>query len=182
MEARDEIETVSEPVVLHVLPVGGGMLALSPVPGAGGDYRGDLEHLASWRPAFVISVVTEAELAEAGALHLGQWVQDRGTRFLHLPVRAGAAPSAELGKKWAAARDQVRRALIGGGRVMINSRGGDGRAGMLALRLMIEAGEAPDEAEDRLRAVHDAAIGTREQMAWALAAERDPATFVRHKG
>lgn len=168
-------------VVLRVLPVGGGMIALSPLPGAGGDYRGDLDHLASWRPAFVVSVVTEAELAETGAKALGQWVQDRGTRWLHLPVQAGQAPSGALTAQWKAAHDALRQALIGGGRVMVHSRAGGGRAGMLALRLMIEAGEAPDEAEARLRAVHDGAIGSQAQMAWALSAERDPATFVRHR-
>ena len=38
-------------VVMHALPVGGGIVVLSAVPGDQGGYAQDLDHLASWRPA-----------------------------------------------------------------------------------------------------------------------------------
>lgn len=170
----------AEAVVLHVLPVGGGILALSPLPGAGGDYRGDLEHLSSWRPALVISLVSHVEMLEAGAKDLGQHIQDKGTRWSHLPIRMGKAPNANVEESWPAISTQARRALLGGGRVMIHSREGRGRAGMMSLRLMIEAGEAPDEAQARLVGVQGGLFLSREQLDWALAAEREPVPFVRH--
>ena len=71
-------------------------------------------------------------------------------------------------------------ALRGGGRVLVHCRGGCGRSGMVALRLMIEAGEAPDEALSRLRSVRPCAVETKAQMGWAMAAERDAAVFHRH--
>ncbi|WP_417209667.1 protein phosphatase [Antarctobacter sp.] len=167
-------------VVLHVLPTGGGILALSPLPGARGDYRGDLDHLSSFRPAFVISLVSHVELLEAGAKALGQDIQDKGTRWVHLPIKRGEAPNANVEEDWPRISTQVRKALLGGGRVMINSRDGRGRAGMVALRLMIEAGEAPDEAEERLEAVQGAARLEPWQRNWSLRAEREPVPFVRH--
>lgn len=167
-------------VVLRVLPSGGGIIALSPLPGAQGDYRGDLDHLASFRPAFVISLVSHVEMLEAGAKSLGQDIQDKGTRWMHLPIKRGEAPNAPVEESWPALSAQLRKAMLGGGRVMIHSRDGGGRAGMVALRLMIEAGEAPDEAETRLDAVQGAASLEPWQRNWSLKAEREPVPFVRH--
>jgi len=170
----------AEAVVLHALRVGGGIVAMSPLPGAGGAYRGDLEHLAAWRPALVISLVTHVELVEARAQDLGQDIQDKGTRWVHLAVRPGAGGNANVEEVWPQVSEQARRALMGGGRVLMHSLRGGGRCGMAVLRLMIEAGEAPDEALARLTAVHPGAVGTDEQIAWAMAAERGAAQFVRH--
>ncbi|WP_425099680.1 protein-tyrosine phosphatase family protein [Tropicibacter sp. S64] len=167
-------------MVIHALPVGGGILALSPLPGAGGDYKGDLTHIASWTPAFVISLVTNVELFEAGAQKLGADIVDHGTRWVHLPVRDFDVPNANFENDWPDVSARARRALMGGGRVLVHCRGGCGRSGMVALRLMIEAGEAPDEALARLRAVRPCAIETDGQMEWALKAQRQPAVFVRH--
>lgn len=167
------------PIVIGALPVGGGILALSPVPGAGGDYSGDLEHIAGWRPAIVISLTTVAELAVVGAAGLGQDVQDRGARYVHLPIADFGVPDALTRAAWPDVGARARRALGGGGRVLIHCRGGCGRSGMIALRLMIEAGEAPDEALARLRAVRPCAIETAAQLDWAMAARRMPARFLR---
>ena len=171
---------ISENIVIHALPVGGGILALSPLPGAGGDYKGDLVHIASWTPAFVISLVSHVELYEAGAQSLGQDIIDHGTRWVHLPIRDFEAPNESFKEAWPDVSERARRALLGGGRVLLHCRGGCGRSGMVALRLMIEAGEAPDEALERLRSVRPCAIETDDQMSWALEAERQPALFVRH--
>lgn len=170
----------TESIVIHALPVGGGILALAPLPGAGGDYSGDLEHITSWQPAFVVSLVTELELAGAGAADLGAHIQDKGTRWLHLPIPDFGSPDEPVLEAWPDISDRLRRALVGGGRVLVHCKGGCGRSGMIALRLMIETGEAPDEALARLRNVRPCAIETRDQMAWAMAAERAPATFLRH--
>ena len=83
---------------------------------------------------------------------------------------------------WRALGANARRALAGGGRVLIHCRAGCGRSGMAALRLMIECGEAPDEALARLRAVRPCAVETGAQMAWAMAARRKPARFLRRPG
>lgn len=171
----------SDPVVFHVLPVGGGTVVLSAVPGAGGDFAGDMEHLVSWRPAMVIAVLEQAELAAAGAETLGQKVQDKGARWLHVPVAKGGVPAPQVEEAWPEASVRARKALLGGGRVVVQSPEGAGRAGMVVLRLMIEAGEAPDEALSRLSTVHLPAIGSEAQVDWARKAPREPAVFVRHR-
>ncbi|UMA64152.1 dual specificity protein phosphatase family protein [Roseivivax marinus] len=168
--------------VIHALPVGGGILALAPMPGADGDFAADLEHILDWTPALVISLATTNEMAAAGAGDLGPRLQQRATRWLHIPVPDMEAPDDEATALWADASRFACRALTGGGRVLIHCKAGIGRSGMAALRLMIEAGEAPDEALDRLRAVRPGAVETDAQLHWAMSAPREAARFVRGKG
>jgi protein-tyrosine phosphatase len=154
--------------VIHALHVGGGTLALAPLPGAGGDYAADMAHLRDWRPALVISLTSGAEMAAAGAGDLAARVQEAGTRWIGVPVADYGVPGAAQAEGWAQASAAARAALAGGGRVLVHCRGGCGRSGMAVLRLMIEAGEAPEAALGRLRALRPCAVETEAQLAWAL--------------
>jgi protein-tyrosine phosphatase len=108
--------------VIHALHVGGGTLALAPLPGDGGDYAADMAHLADWKPALVISMTTEAEMvaadwarASAAAraalagggrvlVHCRGGCGRSGMAVLRLMIETGEAPEAAL------ARLRARRA------------------------------------------------------------------------
>lgn len=154
--------------VIHALPVSGGILAIAPLPGRGGSYRDDLAHIRDWKPALVISMASEPELRAAGAQDIGAHLQDSGTRWAHLPVTDFAQPGPEAEEAWHSTSRTALAALQGGGRVLIHCKGGCGRSGMAALRLMIEAGEASDSALKRLRSVRPCAVETDAQLRWAL--------------
>ncbi|MEQ5869829.1 protein phosphatase [Sagittula sp. NFXS13] len=171
-----------EAVVMHALPVSGGIVVFSSLPGTGGDYHGDLDHLASWRPALVICIATPAELVAAGSHGLSQDVQDKGSRWVHLDVSNDDDPATTLRTTWPQVSAQARRALLGGGRVMLHAPDGSGLCSMVLLRLMIEAGDAPDEAQDRLRSFFPQTIADSRQLDWALQADRGAVPFVRHGG
>ncbi len=155
-------------LVIHALPVLRGILAISALPGAGGDYAADLVHLKDWRPAIVLTLTTLSEMVAADAGDLGADIMHIGTRWVHLPVPDFGIPDAADTAKWRRAVADALPALRGGGRVLIQCKGGCGRSGMAALRLMIAAGEAPDAALARLRAVRPCAVETKAQMRWAL--------------
>lgn len=155
--------------VIFAFPVAEGILAIAPMPGSGGDYHKDIKHLDDWKPALVISLTTEAEMAVSGAAGLGADLQDKGTRWVHLPLEDFSAPDMSHEDKWHEISRNALAALQGGGRVLIHCRGGCGRSGMAALRLMIEAGEDPGAALRRLRSVRPCAVETDAQMQWALA-------------
>jgi protein tyrosine phosphatase (PTP) superfamily phosphohydrolase (DUF442 family) len=159
-------------LVIHALPVAGGILAIAPLPGGQGDYAADIAHLREWRPAIVLSLTTRIEMIETGAENIGQIMQESGARWVHLPITDFGVPDKDAAQRWPALSAEMRRALAGGGRVLVHCRGGCGRSGMIALRLMIEAGEAPDHALARLRGLRACAVETAEQMAWARAASR----------
>lgn len=157
-------------LVIYALPVGGGTLAMASLPGRGGDYRGDLEVFHEWAPGIVISMTTEVEMAEVGGQNFGSDIQAMASRWCHLPVPDFGAPGGEVDAKWPEVSRNVRQALKGGGRVIVHCRGGCGRSGMVALRLMVECGEDRFEALNRLRALHDCAVETKGQLQWAFAA------------
>jgi len=159
---------MSEGFVIYALPVLQGILAIAPLPGRDGDYAQDIAHIRDWKPALVMSMTTANELAEVGATDLGADLQDAGTRWVHLPVVDFSCPDVAVDEAWHGASRIASAALAGGGRVLIHCRGGCGRSGMAALRLMIETGEAPRTALARLRALRPCVIETEAQMTWAL--------------
>lgn len=169
---EEKPDTAAEPFGIHALNVAAGILALSPLPGAGGDYRGDLEAIHDWRPSLVISMTTIEEQEAAGGLTLGIDIQSMASRWIHLPVPDFSAPPPQVRQAWPKASLAARQALVGGGRVLVHCRGGCGRSGMVVLRLMIECGERPAAALARLRAVRPCAVETHEQMDWAYGPPR----------
>lgn len=168
-------------MIVSALSVGQGILAISPIPGAEGDYAGDVQHLIEWKPAIVISLVSEVEMVAAGAGGMWHDLVEAGCRWEHLPITDFGVPDAAFEEAWPVVSANARRALMGGGRILVHCRGGCGRSGMVALRLMVELGEAADDALARLRAVRSCAVETDAQMAWALSAKREPALFLRHE-
>ncbi|SHF04252.1 Dual specificity phosphatase, catalytic domain [Ruegeria intermedia] len=159
-------------LVVHALQVGGGSLALTSIPGGGGDYAGDLDLIGGWAPGLVISMTTLAEMVAVGAGDFGSDIQGRASRWAHLPVDDFSAPEGDFDGQWPPVSAAARHALSGGGRVLVHCRGGCGRSGMAVLRLMIECGEAPEPALKRLRAVRPCAVETEAQLLWAVAPAR----------
>ncbi|EBA15913.1 hypothetical protein RSK20926_04857 [Roseobacter sp. SK209-2-6] len=156
-------------LTLYALSVGEGILALCPLPGAGGDLLGDLNHIHEWEPGLVISMTTDAEHAAVGAADLGLRLQNMGCRWSHLPLADFSAPDHEMCEPWQEVSALALQALRGGGRVLVHCKGGCGRSGMVLLRLMVESGEPPAKALARLRAVRPCAVETQSQMEWAYA-------------
>lgn len=155
------------PFTIYALSAANGILALCPLPGAMGDYKGDMELIHDWQPGLVISLTTEAEHVAVGAATLGVGFQSMGSRWAHLPVTDFGVPDREVSRSWRAVSASARQALEGGGRVLVHCRGGCGRSGMAVLRLLIECGEVPEKALARLRMTRPCAIETEAQMAWA---------------
>lgn len=153
--------------VIHALSVAGGILAIAPLPGVHGDYAQDIAHLRDWKPALVISMTTLPEMVSYHAEGLGADMQGSGSRWVHLPVEDYDIPDAEQNTLWPEISKTAIAALRGGGRVLVHCRGGCGRSGMAALRLMIDAGEAPEAALLRLRSVRPCAVETDAQLIWA---------------
>ena len=157
---------------LFALSVGGGVLGLSQMPGRDGDYEGDLGDIRTWQPSLVITLTTLGELADAGAQTLGADIRARAARWDHMPITDFGVPDKTFESAWPEVSEKALMALAGGGRVLVHCKGGCGRSGMVALRLMLEAGEKSDEALGKLRAVRPCAIETDAQYEWAKKGRR----------
>ncbi len=154
------------------LDAGGGRLGLCPMPGREGDYSRDLAVIAGWRPALVLTMATGPELAAMGALGLSGDLAARGINWRHLPVADFGSDSASLRESWSDASREALGQLAAGHGVLAHCMGGCGRSGMAVLRLMVEAGEAPEAALCRLRAVRPCAVETEAQRIWAFGGSR----------
>jgi len=104
-------------------------------------------------------------MEELGAGDLPRWLKAKRLRWVHFPVVDFQAP--RDGADWSVVSVPAAQLLDWGGTVLLHCRGGLGRSGMVALRLMIESGEDPAAALARLRAARPGAIETEPQLAWA---------------
>lgn len=148
---------------ISALPVMAGTLAITPMPGRGGNYSADLRALVDWEPQLVVTMTPLAELAVQG---MPDDLVARGIGWAHLPIADFGVPEGD--DVWGAIETQALDILRSGGRVLVHCRAGCGRSGMACLRIMVAAEEDGRAALKRLRAVRPCAVETGAQMDWAL--------------
>jgi ADP-ribosyl-[dinitrogen reductase] hydrolase len=127
------------------------------------DLETDIAAIHDWGAEVIVSLIEawEFEFLEVTALPS---VADRyGMRWVHLPIRDVSVPTRRFESRWVVAGADLRAIVRGGGRVLVHCRGGLGRAGTIAARLLVELGTDPDEAIRAVRRVRPGAIETREQ-------------------
>lgn len=142
-------------------PIGGGHLAISPQPSR----QEDFATIKDWRPDIVVTMTTTTEFPKDHSL--SEAFDAMGAAWHHLPITDFGAPAQEDADLFAQALTDLSARLSSGSRILIHCKGGQGRSGMLALRLMIMAGETPTEALARLRAIRPGAVETEDQLFWA---------------
>lgn len=151
---------------LAEIAVAGGVIGICPMPGRSGHYQRDLACVLAWEPVRVVTLTALGELAARKADRLPTDLAAAGVEWSHLPIPDFGTPKRDLRTRWLDVSYDLRGALERG-RVLIHCMGGCGRSGMIALRLMVDAGEAPDVALARLRAVRPCAVETKAQLLWA---------------
>ncbi len=144
---------------------GGGLIGICPMPGRTGDYVGDMAALLAWRPSLVLTLTEMGELAARGAATLSVDLAAAGVNWQHLPIVDFGTPPGSMRAKW----PEISLHLRSTPRLLIHCMGGCGRSGMIALRLLVDAGEAHGPALDRLRIARPCAVETKAQMRWAVA-------------
>lgn len=140
----------------------------------------DLDAVAAWNAASVVTLVEDRELQTLKVTDMGKQVQARHMRWHHLPITDVSTPTAGFERQWDAASEGLRAQMRAGFNVVVHCKGGLGRAGTIAARLMIELGVAPKDAVTAVRAARPGAIETSAQLAYVMAlraiAEHVPAT------
>jgi ADP-ribosyl-[dinitrogen reductase] hydrolase len=129
----------------------------------------DLDMIRNWGAAAVVTLIEPAKLTLLRVESLGEEVLRRNMLWFHLPIVDGSIPDGRFDEKWDIAGEELRSILRNGPDVLVHCRGGLGRAGTIAARLLIELGMAPKTAISRLRAVRPGAIETCAQKEYVLA-------------
>jgi ADP-ribosyl-[dinitrogen reductase] hydrolase len=124
----------------------------------------DFEVIRAWGASAVVTLLETAELADLSvAGRLGPAARAIGVDWYHLPIRDGGVPSAAFEQRWTWAGLRLRQLLRAGRRVLIHCKGGQGRAGTLAARLLAELGVPAADALTQVRARRDGAIENARQ-------------------
>ena len=177
------LTSTNNPLQIAQLPVGTGMIGITFAPGkqqAGQsghyarDLAADLDRIAGWNAAIVVTLVEAHELNALGIAAIGLEVGRRHMAWRHWPIADYQAPDAAFEAAWPVRSAQLRSLLACGGRVLIHCKGGLGRAGTIAARLLVENGTAPVEAVAAVRTVRPHAIETAAQECWVAAGRAQP--------
>lgn len=129
----------------------------------------DLDTVAAWGAAAVVTLMEAHELERVKIADIGAEVRRRHMEWHHAPIVDVTAPGPAFESAWPALSSQLRGLLARGARVLVHCRGGRGRAGMVAARLLVEQSLPSSEAVAMVRAVRPGAIETLAQEAWVAA-------------
>ena len=152
---------------IYPVPLSRGTLAISPIPGRGGQFDADMTTLLQWNPDLVLTMTTTAELDQVNATELPIRLAEAGTNWLRLPIEDFGVPIGKTADFWPKAAQCAHAFLDQGGKVLAHCYGGQGRSGMAIMRLMVERGIPPDDALAQIRAVRPHAVETEPQRLWA---------------
>lgn len=142
----------------------------------------DVRAIADWRASAVLTLVEDHELVALGVTGLGDSVRAHHMDWLHAPIPDVTAPGPSFEAIWAIVGEGVRDRLRAGFGVLVHCKGGLGRAGTIAARLLVEMGVSPADAIRQVRTARPGAIETAAQEQHVLGcravSEHQPSTSV----
>ena len=140
----------------------------------------DLDAVSEWGAVAVLTLIEDHELAALKVTDMGEQVRARHMDWFHLPIPDVSVPDATFERQWKTVGPDLMGRLRAGFDVLVHCKGGLGRAGTIAARLMVELGVAPAEAVKAVRSVRPGAIETSAQLDYVMAQqavpEQEPAT------
>jgi ADP-ribosyl-[dinitrogen reductase] hydrolase len=140
----------------------------------------DLDAVSTWGAVAVLTLIEDHELATLKVTDMGAQVRARHMDWFHLPIPDVSVPDAAFEQQWKTVGPDLMNRLRAGFDVLVHCKGGLGRAGTIAARLMVELGVAPAEAVKAVRSVRPGAIETSAQLDYIMAQqavpEQEPAT------
>lgn len=128
----------------------------------------DLDAVHAFGAAALVTLIEDLEIADLQVHGIGEEVVRRHMDWLHLPIRDVSVPGPDFEQTWQQYGPGLRVRLRDGFDVVVHCKGGLGRAGTIAARLMVELGMEPAQAIGEVRQVRSGAIETRAQEDYVL--------------
>jgi ADP-ribosyl-[dinitrogen reductase] hydrolase len=184
--------SISHPLQIAAVPTldGYGSIGVTFCPGkqqpsaATGAWSRDLEldvrAIADWGAAAVLTLVEDHEIAALGVTGLRRAVEASHMDWVHAAIPDVSTPDAAFEATWVVIGEGIRDRLRAGFDIVVHCKGGLGRAGMIAARLLVELGVDAEDAIALVRKVRPGAIETAAQERHVrqqrMVLERQPST------
>ena len=158
---------MSHPFDILSIPNRPGRLIFTPCPGTkDSSLDSALSTLQQAGAAAVLTLMPYAELALNAASELPALCAAQDLLWLHLPVADEQVPQADFDTAWPAAMAQMAKLLAADKAIAIHCKGGSGRTGLIAARILIELGIERSEAVSLVQALRPKAIQHPAHAGW----------------
>ncbi|MDP3815261.1 dual specificity protein phosphatase family protein [Pseudomonas sp.] len=158
---------MSHPFDVLSIPSRPGQLIFTPCPGTkDSSIASALATLKQAGAEALLTLMPTAELELNGASELPALCAELGLAWLQLPVADEQVPLADFDAAWEQAREQIRELLADGRSIAIHCKGGSGRTGLIAARILIDQGIARSEAISLVQALRPKAIQHPAHAGW----------------
>lgn len=127
------------------------------------DLDTDLVAIRDWGAGLLVSLIEDHEFDLLEVPDLGARARALGLHWLHLPITDVSVPAPEFEAAWPTHGADMIERLRKGESIVLHCRGGLGRTGLVAARLLIELGHEPFAAITQVRETRPGTIETTEQ-------------------
>lgn len=139
------------------------------------DLDTDMAAIADWGAVVVVSLIEDHEITTLRVPGIGAAAARQHMDWVHLPIVDVSTPCGAFEQSWEAIGLGLLHRLRCGFDVRVHCKGGLGRAGMAACRLLIECGWEPGAALAAVRAVRPGAVETSAQDRYVRGLTATPA-------
>ncbi|SDS38069.1 phosphatase domain-containing putative toxin [Pseudomonas oryzae] len=158
---------MSHPYDILGVPGCSGRLIFTPCPGSKDTSVADaLDTLRAAGAEALITLMPAVELEQNQAAELPALCAARDLEWFHLPVADEQVPLADFDSAWTQARERIAGLLGAGRSIAIHCKGGSGRTGLIAARILIDRGLPRVEAVAMVQALRPKAIQHPAHVAW----------------
>jgi ADP-ribosyl-[dinitrogen reductase] hydrolase len=127
------------------------------------DLNLDLRAIVEWGGQVLVSLIEDHEFAMLGVEALPEYSRRHRIDWVHLPIQDGGIPTEHFEARWETTGGALRHRITAGESIVLHCKGGLGRTGMIAARLLVEMGVGPATAITQVRAARRGAVETDEQ-------------------
>ncbi|MCM2318908.1 MAG: cyclin-dependent kinase inhibitor 3 family protein [Pseudomonas sp.] len=158
---------MSHPYDILGVPGCSGRLIFTPCPGSKDtSLAAALDTLQAAGAEALITLMPASELEQNQAAELPVLCSERNLEWFHLPVADEQVPLDDFANAWAQACARIATLLNEGRSIAIHCKGGSGRTGLIAARILIERGLPRSEAVALVQALRPKAIQHPAHVAW----------------
>lgn len=133
------------------------------------DLDTDIKAISEWNATAIVTLVTDRELDALGVNEFRDVVTRYHMDWYHLPINDGCAPDFAFEERWTKRGEELRARLRDGANILVHCKGGLGRAGTIAARLLVELEVGCEEAVRLVSRARPGAIETDTQMRHVMA-------------